>query len=414
MRTTPCLVTGAAMASALVAQGLPEVPVPSENPTSAAKVVLGKALFWDEQLSSDDSMACGTCHRPAQGGSDPRFRRHPGTDGRLLTDDDVFGSPGVARLATDLTPLADEFFDLRPQVTPRTSPSVLTTQYAAELFWDGRAAGAFTDPLSGELQIAEGGALETQALMPILNTVEMAHDGRSWQDVTEKLATVRPLALASGLPTDLRNAVRTRTSYPDLFDAAFGDEEITPVRIAFAIASYERTLLPDQTPYDQYLAGDRRAMTRNQIRGLADFERARCAECHVPPLFTDDSFRNIGVRPVREDEGRRDATDAFGDSGKFKVPSLRNVGLRTRFMHNGELRSIDEVLRHYRRPRRSPNLDPIVQGGLRVGGRRGRGRRGGSDLTPIVDFLQNALTDPRVAAEQPPFDRPVLRSERKN
>ncbi len=401
--------TCTALGSALAAQQLPEAPAPNENPMSAAKAVLGKALFWEEQLSSDNSMACGTCHRPAQGGADPRFRRHPGADGKLLTNDDVFGSPGVPRLATDRSPLPDELFDLRPRVSVRASLSVLTAQYADELFWDGRAGGEFADPLSGEVQIASGGALENQALMPLLNTTEMAHDGRTWQDVTEKLASVRPLALASELPVDLRRAIRSQPSYPKLFDSAFGDEEITPVRIAFAIASYERTLVPDQTPYDRYIAGDRRAMTRNQIRGLANFERARCGECHIPPLFTDNEFRNIGVRPARDDGGRQDVTTAFEDSGKFKVPSLRNVGLRPRFMHTGEMRSLDEVLRHYRRPR-SPNLDPIVQGGLRVG--RRRGGRGGNGLAPIIDFLQNALTDPRVAAESKPFDRPVLRSER--
>ena len=73
------LIIGSLMSTAPRGE-LPEVPVPAENPLSESKRVLGKILFWDEQLSYDDSVACGTCHRPAYGGSDPRQGRHPGTD----------------------------------------------------------------------------------------------------------------------------------------------------------------------------------------------------------------------------------------------------------------------------------------------------------------------------------------------
>ena len=77
-----CCVLGAASLLSVVAvgAGLPPVPVPAENPITEPKRVLGKMLFWDEQLSSDGSVACGTCHRPAFGGADPRVGRNPGTD----------------------------------------------------------------------------------------------------------------------------------------------------------------------------------------------------------------------------------------------------------------------------------------------------------------------------------------------
>ena len=88
-----------------VAQELPPVPVPTENRLTSNKALLGKSLFWDEQLSSNDAVACGTCHRPASGGADPRFRRHPGLDKTLLTDDDVLGSPGVPRLDETRQPI---------------------------------------------------------------------------------------------------------------------------------------------------------------------------------------------------------------------------------------------------------------------------------------------------------------------
>ena len=168
------------------AQKLPPVPIPQENPLTANKVLLGKALFWDEQLSSNDAMACGTCHQPARGGADPRFRRHPGRDKDLLTSDDVLGSPGMPRLDEKRQPIEDAVFGRRTQVTTRVAPSVFTAQYAELLFWDGRAPGEFRDPLTDKMLIAKGGALESQSISPILNTTEMAHAGRTWADVTTK------------------------------------------------------------------------------------------------------------------------------------------------------------------------------------------------------------------------------------
>ena len=78
-------------------QSLPAVPVPHENPVTEEKRILGKILFWEEQLSSDNSTACGSCHIPARGGSDPRTPDHPGPDLVFGTDDDLIGSLGVRR-----------------------------------------------------------------------------------------------------------------------------------------------------------------------------------------------------------------------------------------------------------------------------------------------------------------------------
>ena len=78
------------------AQPLPPVPVPPQNPITEPKRVLGKILFWDEQLSSDDTIACGTCHLPVKGGGDDRVGTHPGPDGVFGNADDILGSPGRA------------------------------------------------------------------------------------------------------------------------------------------------------------------------------------------------------------------------------------------------------------------------------------------------------------------------------
>ena len=254
----------AALALLLVAvdvarAALPPVPVPPENPITEPKRVLGKMLFWDEQLSSDASVACGTCHRPAYGGADPRVGRNPGVDKGTI--DDVLGSPGIVSLDRNGRHVSDPVFGDQPQVTARVTPSNFGALWANEVFWDGRARTEFKDPLTGVTAIARGGALENQVLTALVSSAEMAKRDRSWADVTATIERARPLALATNLPPDVAAARELRPSYSDLFAAAFGDRAITPVRIAFAIASYERTLVSDRTPWDRYAAGDSTAIT---------------------------------------------------------------------------------------------------------------------------------------------------------
>jgi cytochrome c peroxidase len=374
---------------------LPPLAIPRANPLTPAKAVLGKILFWEQQVSSSRTVACGTCHAPNRGGADARLGRHPGPDGATGTADDIFGSPGIAPRDR-----RNRLLDEAVQVTPRSSPAFFGTLHAPRLFWDGRAGGAFRDPVGGAVLIASGGALENQALAPILNRVEMSRKGRTWHQVTSDLAEAIPMALSRRVPRDVLEAIATAPTYPKLFERAFGDARITPKRIAFALASYERTLVPDRTPFDRWIAGDKSAMTSHQVRGWRAFRQSACAVCHAPPFFTDHTFRNIGVRPPAEDAGRAEVTQRKDDRGKFKVPSLRNVGLRRRFMHNGRFTSLQEVLNHYDRrgTRARENLDPLVERGINFG----------PDRRALLDFLTNALTDPRAARETGPFDHPSL------
>lgn len=411
------LLTAALMASGAIAQQLPPPPVPAENPPTPAKIVLGKILFWEEQLSSDDSIACATCHLPEAGGADPRAAtaHHPGPDGVFGTADDRFASPGVARRDSAGAFQLDPVFGADVQVTPRTAGTTLGAAYHGELFWDGRAASQFVDPETGLVAIAYGGALESQALGPILSPTEMAQDGRTWQDVRQKLQRARPMALASSLPLDVQQALQASPTYPDLFAAAFGDPAITARRIAFALASYQRTLVPDQTPYDAFIAGNQAALTLNQQLGLQLFEgAARCSACHPAPFFSDDSFHNLGLRPIVEDPGRQGISLDPGDGGAFKTPTLRNAGLRPRLFHNGaspplgdpnELNDPNSTINIYffgGGVDRS-NLDPFLLNLSNLGIRR-------VDLQQVQDFVQHGLTDPRAALGLPPFDHPMLRS----
>jgi hypothetical protein len=193
-------------------------------------------------------------------------------------------------------------------------------------------------------------------------------------------------------------------TYPQLFAAAFGTTDITALRIAYAIATYERTLVPNQTPWDLFTGGNPLAMTQQQQNGMNVFNGpGRCNLCHTPGLFSDRQFRNLGLRPIAQDNGRQAVTGLFADRGKFKVPSLRNAGLRASFMHNGQFTSINQVFGFYLNGG-GPNLDnkdPLLVP-LQVP------PQAAGDL---INFVSTALTDPRLAQGLPPFTRPTLRSQ---
>ncbi len=396
-------------ASAAPQGALPPPPTPPQNPTTAEKAVLGKMLFWDEQLSSDGTIACGTCHQPSHGGADARITNtatHPGPDGIMGTDDDIHGSPGVHRGNSLGQFTADPTFGFGVQSTNRNTPSMIAAAYFQELFWDGRATSQFNDPVSGALIIPQGGALESQSLDPIISDVEMANEGRTWPEVTAKIAGMRPMALATNLTSDMTAALAVDATYPELFEAAFGTTDVTPVRIAFALAAYQRTLVPDESKFDRVMRNQANfTLAENRGRAAFNSPQSRCDECHSGTLFSDDEFHNLGLRPVMEDDGRRSVTGEFLHRGQFKTPSLRNVALRTRFFHTGgdNVDNLLEVLNFYNDEGGdfTNNKDQLLDN-LRVP----NNVRG-----DIIAFL-NTLTDPRVANETAPFDRPTLWSER--
>ncbi|HPO92673.1 MAG TPA: cytochrome c peroxidase [Phycisphaerales bacterium] len=392
---------------------LPPVPVPAENPMTENKRLLGKILFWDEQLSMSNVVSCATCHTPSRGGADDRIANHPGADGVFGTPDDVRGSAGNIRSSADLDFVNDVTFALQPQVTNRAANPVINAAFAPLLFWDGRASSQFFDPQNGNLVIVNGGALESQSVNPPVSSVEMGHDNSNWTEIVAKLRRVRPLALATNHPSDVASALASRPTYPDLFQLAFGSREITASRVAQAIATYQRTLISDQTPFDAFRAGDTAALTPQEVRGFNAFQGSGCAACHNVnnDLFTDFTFRNIGLRPNNEDLGRQIVTGNTADRGKFKVPGLRNVGLKRTFMHNGQFTTLAQVIGFYAGARavqpppdnRDPAMNNVVIPPPPPGAPPGTGA--GAD---IAAFLANALTDPRVAAQTFPFDHPTL------
>lgn len=378
---------------------LPDVPYPANNPHSEEKRVLGKILFYDEQLSTDNTVSCATCHSQKRGSADPRISLNPGPDGVTDTDDDITGSAGVIYSDENRDYAPHPVFGLYPQVTGRAAPPVINAAFLLELFWDGRATDVFIDPETGAVVDAGFAALESQAVGPPMSDVEMGHHQRNWPQLTAKLAHARPLALTSDVPPDMADAALDARTYPELFRRAFGDGDITAARVAQAIATYQRTLVSDQSPWDAYVLGDGTALSNAERRGMDVFIGERCNFCHIEPFFTDGGYANIGLRPIAEDSGRQQVTGDPADRGRFKTPGLRNTGLKTSFMHNGELRSLAEVVDFYAsNDRFMDNID-----GSSLGFNLDTQER--ADLTA---FMETGLTDPRVEHGLFPFDAPRL------
>ena len=353
----------------------PVVAFPPGNPPTRAKIELGKALFFEEQLSSDNTMACATCHLSEFGGAAPSSTATaPGADGQFGTADDIFGSPGMVAQDRNSDYVHNSFHGFDRQVTNRTAPSVIGAAFFSFLLWDMSAGPQFRD-LQGNIVLPQTATLESQAVLPFLSSVEMAHADRTWDQITNKLASVRPLALASDIPASLSHFLRDSVSYQELFERAFGTPGITRERIAMAIASYERVLVADQTPFDLG------TMSPAQIRGLNVFlTRGFCASCHriSNRLFSDGRPHNIALP---------------NHLRAVKTPSLRNVGLRKRFMHSGQFSSLEQVLQHYK------NITFFEPASA-------------AEEQDLIAFLSAGLTDHRVLNRQAPFDRPTLNSER--
>ena len=386
---------------------LPPPPEPAGNRVTAAKASLGKVLFWDEQLSSTRTVACGSCHQAARGGSDPRSivgsaaATNPGADGIRGTSDDVTGSPGVALNSADGALVWSPLYGMHQQVTGRLAPSFINSGYGPELFWDGRAGTTFRDPETNVTILATGGALENQVLAPPIASTEMAHIGRSWADVVSRVLGARPLAISPSIPATLTSYINNR-GYPELFAEAFGSAGVTAARIAMAVASYERTLFSTQSPFDSLIAGTATLRPQEQA-GFQLFGALPCAACHAGSLMSDNAYHYIGVSPAPEDSGRMAVSHAPVDLGAFRTPSLRNVSMRSAFFHKGRFSTLAEVIDFYDRggdfnaPNKDPRIRPLILNP--------------NQKAQLLAFLGRPLTDPRVASSTAPFDRPALFSE---
>lgn len=230
----------------------------------------------------------------------------------------------------------------------RTQP-VVNLAWQTRFFWDGRADTA-----------------EAQAVMPIENEDEMG--------------------MPHALMTERLNA---DLAYRRMFAKAFPGEAIGPDTVGKALAVFERSLVTADTAFDRWVAGDEDAISDQAKRGFVEFNtRAGCAQCHAGWNFSDGSFNNIGI--ADKDLGRSLIAPGEEEHG-FKTPSLRNVANRAPYMHNGGLATLQQVLRHYRRPAADRATLSSRMANVRTG-------RGGD----IVAFLQtlSATADPELVGMQ--------------
>lgn len=400
----------------------PVAAFPTGNPTSASgldpvaapqREALGKVLFWDEQLSNDRTVACGTCHAMHRGGTDDHAGlRHPGFDGVLGNANDTFGSPGVVRqdVADDYT--SDPVFGVDKQGTPLKAPTMIGAAFFRRLFWDKRAGPDFKDLTGVTIPgFNDNAALEAQASGPPANSVEMGHDGIQWLAVEQKLGALTPLALASNIPATFPNTAGQ--TYQNLFDAAFGPGPITRTKVAMVLASYMRTLIPDQAPV---VAG---TMTAAQIRGLNLFRTRGCAFCHSSGQAIEGTFNPTTLQQTFTDPNDRLFSDGrahnvqldnhttfpatFPNDGfgiGVKTPTLLNVGLHKTLFHSGQFTSLAQAMTNQFNDPATPaafRFNPLLTTQQQI--------------NDVLDFMQNALTDPRVASAQFPFDQPTLRAD---
>ena len=161
------------------------------------------------------------------------------------------------------------------------------------------------------------------------------------------------------------NKLRNDSKYKRLFRDAYGEERITGDRIFIALKQFVLTLVSADSKYDKMKRGEY-VYDPSEENGYQIFQ-AKCATCHTEPLFTDLSYRNIGLPmdPQLNDFGRMRVTNSRNDSLKFRVPTLRNVYATSYYTHDGRYSTITHILNHYRSGVvQSPTLDPLLQNGI--------------------------------------------------
>ncbi|MEP7365381.1 MAG: cytochrome c peroxidase [Acidobacteriota bacterium] len=214
---------------------------------------------------------------------------------------------------------------VRGQVSSRRTPPILNRAWGKSFFWDGRAA-----------------TLEDQVLQPILNPREM---------------DLRLVEIAPRVRADAALASRMK--------AVFGREAANE-DVARVLASYVRSILAGDSPYDRYVAGDRSALSEEQQSGLKLFRgKANCVACHVGTNLTDERFHNTGTGwkdGAWTDPGRVVVSNDEAERGAFKTPSLREAARVAPYMHDGSLRTLEDVVDFYDKGgRANPSIDSEIR-----------------------------------------------------
>lgn len=289
-----------------IGSALPMVArTPPDNPSTPARVALGRVLFWDPILSGSLDVACGTCHHPRFGYAENRDLSI-GVSGTGLGERRHFDSgstiPFVKRNSQTILNVAFNGMNEAGTYAPAAAP----------MFWDARAQ-----------------SLEQQALEPLKTLEEM-----------------RGTAYPEGKAVDAVVArLSANAEYRKLFADAFGaGQAVSADNLARALAAFQRSLTATRSPFDRYMRGETQAMNAAQVRGMGRFERIGCVNCHNGPMFSDFKLHVLGV----PDNPKVPTSDAGAENSyAFRTASLRNLKFTAPYMHSGVFPTLEDVLEFY-------------------------------------------------------------------
>jgi cytochrome c peroxidase len=392
-------------------------PLPPGPSVRRELVRLGQALAFDPILSGNRDISCMTCHHPTLATGDARHlaigQGATGLGARRVHPDNLF--------------------------IPRNSPSLFNLHALNRLFWDGRVTvenGTVTTPAGAQLTpamiaVAEFGAISFLPMFPVTSREEM----RGFQNGPTLTADRRPrpdneLARIpdsdfTGIWAALMARLGRIREYRQMFEAAYPGtpfETMTFAHASNAMAGFFVDRLDFyRTPWDLFLAGEDRALTRLQLHGALAFmsEEAKCSSCHSGAALSDQSFVNTalaqfgpgqGDGPGRNDDfGRERVTGVLTDRYRFRTTPLRNIELTGPFGHAGQFVALRDFVRHYSDPDAqlrsydTSQIERLLRGTVvpnteEVIANRS-GRLDGVQFTEvqavlITEFLR-ALTDPR-------------------
>ncbi len=334
---------------------------------SSAKAQLGMKLFFSKALSGDKDTACVTCHHPALGGGDNLSL----PIGVAALNPDILGSG--RKLDLSATQYSDGYV-----LVPRNSPSIYNIAlWKRGLFWDGRVekvinngiVGVRTpDSEFGEVDInATTNLVTAQARFPLVSHEEMRgfvfEVGSSNDEVRTHLAKrLSDSNLSDYIPN----------SWQDEFTPVYGENSITFSNIMDAISEYERSGLFVNSPWKNYVKGDKEAISESAKRGAKLFFSSygdggfSCATCHSGDFFTDENYHVMAIPQIgsgknvnNEDFGR------FNESGvkkyAFKTPTLLNVEVTGPWGHSGAYTTLEGIVRHMVDPQSAVEEYDITQ-----------------------------------------------------
>ena len=329
---------------------------PADNPTTKEKIELGRMLFYDPILSGNKDVSCASCHHPEFGYAES-LELPIGVNGKGFGSARHFVQPNdipfSKRNAPALVNTAFNGIDVNEDYMPEEAP----------MFWDSRVK-----------------SLEVQALKPIQQLEEMRGRHIGEHDILQIII----------------KRLKAIPEYNQLFKTAFNeDEAITEANIGKALASFQRSLVANNSRFDEFMRGNAAALTQSEKEGMQLFMESGCARCHNGPMLSDFKPHVLGVA---DNEKLGFIDSGINNSFAFRTPTLRNLRFSAPYMHSGKLKTLEQVLTFYEdlhgKPLPNANIKKEQLDTLAI-----QTRVAFKNIPHIVEFL-NTLNDDK-------FDRKV-------